>query len=83
MPGQGNSDCPYTPTAWIDQAGESTSPEANCVEVDGVDAEWLNGQLEVGCAKGPWVPGVNDCQVTVRNLLRDARLKRALKSLGR
>jgi RHS repeat-associated protein len=60
IPGQGNSDFPYTPTQTVDHSGQSKEPGAQCTEVHGVNESCVDSKIEPGKPTGSWMP-TNTC----------------------
>jgi RHS repeat-associated protein len=58
----------YTQTEITDHSGRGEASGATCRPVSNVNAQCVNGQLQIGESRGRWSP-VNHCQTFVRNVL--------------
>jgi RHS repeat-associated protein len=68
IPGQGNSDWPYTPTQTIDHSGQSEQAGSTCKPVKNVDESCVNKHIAPGQPTGPWMP-TNQCQTFVAGVI--------------
>ena len=72
IPGQGNSDLPYTPTQTVDHTGQSEAPNATCEEKPDEDEECVDEAIAPGQPTGPWLP-FNQCQTFAAEVLVGCR----------
>ena len=59
----------FSNSSWEDHTGQSEQPNAQCWPVPNVDEDCVNELIRPGTNIGTYIPGVNDCQTNVREVL--------------
>ena len=72
IPGQGNSDMPYTSTKTVNHAGQSKASNAVCERIDNIDVSCVNNLIEPGQPTGRWTI-FNQCQSFASSVLDRCR----------